>query len=33
MYGLLLLLLLGVMVVNGVLSVWERRLHRRFGQQ
>lgn len=33
MYGLLLLLLLGVMVVNGMLSMWERRLHRRFGQQ
>ena len=33
MYGLLLLLLIGVMVVNGALSVWEKRLHRRFGQR
>jgi NitT/TauT family transport system permease protein len=33
MYGMLLLLLLLVMFVNGVLSAWERRLHRRFGQQ
>jgi NitT/TauT family transport system permease protein len=33
MYGLLLLLLIGVMVVNGALSSWEKRLHRRFGQQ
>jgi NitT/TauT family transport system permease protein len=33
MYGLLLLLLVGVMVVNGALSVWEKRLHRRFGQR
>ena len=33
MYGMLLLLLLGVMVVNGALSAWEKRLHRRFGQQ
>lgn len=33
MYGMLLLLLVIVMVVNGVLSSWERRLHRRFGQQ
>jgi NitT/TauT family transport system permease protein len=33
MYGLLLLLLLGVMVVNGALSAWEKRLHRRFGQR
>jgi NitT/TauT family transport system permease protein len=33
MYGLLLLLLIGVMVVNGVMSIWEKRLHRRFGQQ
>jgi len=33
MYGMLLLLLIGVMVVNGALSVWEKRLHRRFGQR
>lgn len=33
MYGMLLLLLTIVMIVNGVLSSWERRLHRRFGQQ
>ena len=33
MYGMLVLLLLLVMVVNGALSAWERRLHRRFGQQ
>jgi NitT/TauT family transport system permease protein len=33
MYGLLLLLLLGVMIVNGALSAWEKRLHRRFGQR
>ena len=33
MYGMLLLLLLGVIAVNGLLSTWERRLHRRFGQQ
>jgi NitT/TauT family transport system permease protein len=33
MYGLLLLLLIAVMVVNGVLSIWEKRLHRRFGQR
>jgi NitT/TauT family transport system permease protein len=33
MYGMLLLLLVGVMVVNGALSAWEKRLHRRFGQQ
>ena len=33
MYGMLLLLLLGVMIVNGALSAWEKRLHRRFGQQ
>jgi NitT/TauT family transport system permease protein len=32
MYGMLLLLLALVMVVNGALSAWERRLHRRFGQ-
>jgi NitT/TauT family transport system permease protein len=33
MYGLLLLLLIGVMVVNGCLSAWEKQLHRRFGQR
>jgi NitT/TauT family transport system permease protein len=33
MYGLLLLLLIGVMIVNGAMSAWEKRLHRRFGQQ
>jgi NitT/TauT family transport system permease protein len=33
MYGLLLLLLVAVMLVNGALSAWERRLHRRFGQR
>jgi NitT/TauT family transport system permease protein len=33
MYGLLLLLLIAVMVVNGCLSAWEKQLHRRFGQQ
>jgi NitT/TauT family transport system permease protein len=33
MYGMLLLLLAGVMVVNGALSAWEKRLHRRFGQR
>jgi NitT/TauT family transport system permease protein len=33
MYGMLLLLLIIVMIVNGALSAWERRLHRRFGQQ
>jgi NitT/TauT family transport system permease protein len=32
MYGMLLLLLAGVMLVNGALSGWEKRLHRRFGQ-
>jgi len=32
MYGMLLLLLLAVMAVNGALSTWERRLHLRFGQ-
>jgi NitT/TauT family transport system permease protein len=31
MYGMLLLLLVAVMAVNGVLSGWEKRLHRRFG--
>jgi NitT/TauT family transport system permease protein len=33
MYGMLLLLLVLVMAVNGALSAWERRLHRRFGLQ
>jgi NitT/TauT family transport system permease protein len=33
MYGLLLLLLIAVMLVNGGLSIWEKRLHRRFGQR
>jgi NitT/TauT family transport system permease protein len=33
MYGMLLLLLGLVMVVNGALSTWERRLHSRFGQR
>jgi NitT/TauT family transport system permease protein len=33
MYGMLLLLLLMVTAVNGALSSWEKRLHRRFGQQ
>jgi len=33
MYGMLLLLLILVMVVNGALSLWEKRLHQRFGQQ
>jgi NitT/TauT family transport system permease protein len=33
MYGMLLLLLMLVMVVNGALSWWEKRLHHRFGQQ
>jgi NitT/TauT family transport system permease protein len=33
MYGMLLLLLMLVMIVNGALSAWERRLHRRFGQR
>ena len=33
MYGMLLLLLIGVMIVNGALSSWEKRLHRRFGQR
>lgn len=31
MYGMLLLLLLSVIIVNGLLSSWERRLHRRVG--
>jgi NitT/TauT family transport system permease protein len=33
MYGMLLLLLILVMGVNGVLSGWENRLHHRFGQR
>jgi len=33
MYGMLLLLLVGVIIVNSALSVWENRLHRRFGQR
>lgn len=33
MYGLLLLLLIGVALVNGCFSAWERQLHRRFGQR
>jgi NitT/TauT family transport system permease protein len=33
MYGMLLLLLVMVMIVNGALSHWEKRLHHRFGQQ
>ncbi len=33
MYGMLLLLLVFVTAVNGALSHWEKRLHRRFGQQ
>lgn len=33
MYGLLLLLLVAVAVVNGCLSAWEKQLHRRFGQR
>jgi NitT/TauT family transport system permease protein len=33
MYGMLLLLLLFVMAINGALALWEKRLHRRFGQQ
>jgi len=33
MYGLLLLLLMAVTVVNSCLSAWEKRLHRRFGQR
>ena len=33
MYGMLLLLLILVMIVNGVLSHWEKRLHHRFGRQ
>lgn len=33
MYGMLLLLLIGVMCINGALTIWEKRLHRRFGQR
>ena len=33
MYGMLLLLLILVMTINGALSYWEKRLHHRFGQQ
>jgi NitT/TauT family transport system permease protein len=33
MYGMLLLLLLLVTIVNSALAGWERRLHRRFGVQ
>jgi NitT/TauT family transport system permease protein len=33
MYGMLLLLLVGVLITNGVLTHWENRLHRRFGQR
>jgi NitT/TauT family transport system permease protein len=33
MYGMLLLLLVLVMIVNGALAAWEKRLHRRFGLQ
>jgi NitT/TauT family transport system permease protein len=33
MYGMLLLLLILVMAINGALSRWETRLHRRFGRQ
>ena len=33
MYGMLLLLLLGVILINAALSTWEKRLHRRFGQR
>ena len=33
MYGLLLLLLIAVALVNGCLSAWEKQLHRRFGQR
>jgi NitT/TauT family transport system permease protein len=33
MYGMLLLLLALVMIVNGSLAWWEKRLHHRFGQQ
>ena len=33
MYGMLLLLLIGVMFISGLLTIWEKRLHRRFGQR
>jgi len=33
MYGLLLLLLASVMLVNGLLSMWEKRMHRRWRLQ
>lgn len=33
MYGMLLLLLVLVVAVNGALSYWEKRLHQRFGLQ
>jgi len=33
MYGLLLLLLIAVTIINGCLSAWEKQLRRRFGQQ
>lgn len=33
MYGMLLLLLIAIMIVNGMLSAWEKRLHRRYGQR
>jgi NitT/TauT family transport system permease protein len=33
MYGMLLLLLIAIMIVNGTLSAWEKRLHRRYGQR
>jgi NitT/TauT family transport system permease protein len=33
MYGMLLMLLIGVMCINGLLTIWEKRLHRRFGQR
>ena len=33
MYGMLLLLLVLVTVVNVALASWEKRLHRRFGAQ
>jgi NitT/TauT family transport system permease protein len=33
MYGMLLLLLIGVMFINGLLTIWDKRLHRRFGQR
>jgi NitT/TauT family transport system permease protein len=33
MYGSLLILLVLVMLVNGALSYWEKRVHRRFNAQ